>query len=125
MVDLSPFCSFLLLAGSVVVGVVLARDVGSQLVDSVPAVLGVHGVGKSSARPKTCIGVGRVRRKGGHPGPVGRGRGGRNQVHQLARERRDMWALRACDDAVRVTPNNCPVAELVTASDCYHDIGRS
>ena len=82
MVNLSPFCSFLFLAGGVVVGVVLARGAIPVQVCAVLAILSMRRVGRDSVRAKCPIGVGRVPRKAGHPPPVGRGRGARNQVPQ-------------------------------------------
>lgn len=72
MVDLSPFCSFLLLAETIVVRVVFAVR---ELVCAVLAVLRVRGVSSYSVRLKMCIGVARVCCKASHGGPLGRGRG--------------------------------------------------
>lgn len=80
MVDLPPFCSFLLLAGAVCVGVGVARGAVPELFCPVSAVLWVRGIARNSGRAKMGLGVARVRRKARHGPPVGRGRGGRNQV---------------------------------------------
>ena len=80
MVDLPPFCSFLLLAGAVVVSVVLARGAVPHVVCSIVNVWRVPRIARSGSRAKRWIGLGRDGRKAGHGPPVGRGRGVRNHL---------------------------------------------
>ena len=87
MVNLPPFCSFLLLAGGVVVGVVLARGAVAQLICRILRVGMVCRVVSRSARARRGIGVGRDGRKASHRPPVGRGRGARNETSPISSQK--------------------------------------